>query len=57
MAERVALAQQNNAIRINDAIKQIIARDNLEQVVSPVARMPAPEGVDLMFTCRHFVVA
>ena len=42
MAERVASARPDGAIRMGDVIERIIARDNLKQPVSPPARMPAP---------------
>ena len=42
MAERVAAARPGGAIKMNEVIERIIARDNLERPVSPPARMPAP---------------
>ena len=42
MAKRVAAARHGGAIRIGDVFEQIIARDNLERLVSPPAQMPAP---------------
>ena len=42
MAERVTAAQPGGAIRMGDVIEQIIARDNLERLVLPPARMLAP---------------
>ena len=42
MAERVAAARPGSAIRMGDVIEQIIVCDNLEQPVSPPARMLAP---------------
>ena len=38
----MASARPTGAIRMNDVIEWIIARDNLERPVSPPARMPAP---------------
>ena len=42
MAERIAAARSGGAIRMNEVIEQIIARDNFGRPVSPPARMPAP---------------
>ena len=42
VAERVAAARPNCAIRMSDVIKRIIARDNLARLVFPPDRMPAP---------------
>ena len=42
MVERIAAARLGGSIRMNEVIKQIIARNNLEQPNSPPARMPAP---------------
>ena len=42
MAERVAAARPGCAIRMGKVIEQIIARDNLERLFSPPARMLAP---------------
>ena len=42
MAEQVAAARPGGAIRMNEVIERIIARDNLEQPVSPPAQMPEP---------------
>ena len=41
IAERVAAARPGGAIRMGDVIERIIAHYNLEQPVSPPARMPA----------------
>ena len=41
MADRVADARSGGAIRMNEVIERIIARDNLERPVSTLARMPA----------------
>ena len=41
MAERVVVARPNCAIRMGEVIEQIIARDNLKWLVSPLAWMPA----------------
>ena len=40
VAERVAAARPGGAIRMGDVIERIIARDNLERLISPLARMP-----------------
>ena len=42
MAEKVAAARPCGAIRMNEVIEQIIAREYFERFVSPPARMPAP---------------
>ena len=42
MAELVVAARPGCAIRMGEVIERIIARDNLERPVSPLARMPAP---------------
>ena len=42
VAERVAVARPGGAIRMNDVIDRIIARDNFERPISPPARMPEP---------------
>ena len=42
MAERVAAARPGGAIRMGEVIERIIARDNLERLNSPPARLPAP---------------
>ena len=42
MAERVAVVWPGGALRINEFIERIIARDNFERPDSPLARMPAP---------------
>ena len=42
MAERVAAARPNGAIRMGKVIERIIARDNLERPDSPLAWMLAP---------------
>ena len=63
MAEQIAAAQPCGAIHISEVIEQIIARDNLERPVSPIAQTPTlptqqREGqVDWTLTCRHFTVA
>ena len=40
MAKRVAAAQPGRAIRVDDEIERIIARDNLERPILPPARLP-----------------
>ena len=42
VAERVAAARPDGAIRMGDVIQWIIARENLTRPVSPPTRMPAP---------------
>ena len=42
VAQRVAAARPDGAIRMGDVLEQIIARDNLERPISPPARMPEP---------------
>ena len=42
VAERVTAARPTRGIGISDAIERIIAHDNFERPVSPIARMPAP---------------
>ena len=42
VASRVAASRTGGTIRMGDVIERIIARDHLEQPVSPPARMPAP---------------
>ena len=52
MAERVAAARLGGAIRMGDVIERIIARDNLERLLSPPdecqrhSRRNAPGRVD-----------
>ena len=42
VAERVADVRPCGAIRMGEVIERIIARDNLERPLSPLAWMPAP---------------
>ena len=41
ITERVAAERPGGTIRMSDVIERIIARDNFERPVSPLARMPA----------------
>ena len=42
VAERVAAARPDSAIRMVDVIERIIPRDNPEKPLSPLSQMPAP---------------